>query len=278
MMLALEHFETTAQRLTRWTAAAGIVVAAHAIAALAIWYWPDEAPKTEHSSAITMDLPPLAAESPSDQTNVSDSPQIDKSAPPPSPVDDAQEKPSEAEPEKATEPSETPPEPTTVSAADPPVEQPPVEEAPLAPEPEVTLPKVEELKTEKPNEEKPKEEKAEKKPAQKPDKPKIEKSAPKSESKQQRQAAASASGKFDPNPIYRASPVYPPSALGKISGYVAVSYTVTPSGSVTGVSVIAASPPGVFTSAAITAIQRWRFRPSATGGRRSTTLTFKAQK
>lgn len=273
MMLALEHFDTQAQKLTRWTTAAGIIVAAHAIIAVAIWHWSDEPPnERQQPGAIMMELPALAAESASDQTDLSEKPEVNTSAPPPSPSDDVADKPSETEPEKMAEPTETSPEPTAVAAAEPPAEQPPVEEAPLAPEPEVALPKIEEPKPQKP-----KEEKTEKKAESKPEKPKAEKPAPKSESKQQRQAQASASGRFDPNPIYRPSPAYPASArASKIEGYVVVSYSVSASGSVSNVRVVSASPPGVFNSSAASAVQQWRFKPSPSGaGGRSTTIRFK---
>lgn len=93
---------------------------------------------------------------------------------------------------------------------------------------------------------------------------------------QQRQAAASAKGRFDPNPIYRAKPAYPPGArAGKVEGYVVVSYSVSPSGAVTGARVVSASPPGIFNGATVAAVRQWRFKPSPRGGSRSTTIRLK---
>ncbi len=90
------------------------------------------------------------------------------------------------------------------------------------------------------------------------------KSGPKSDSKAASAAAASG-GKFNPNAISRPHPPYPASArASRIEGSVVVRYTVSPSGSVTGVSVLSASPPGVFNGVTVSAVRNWRFRPSAT--------------
>ncbi|CAN0258282.1 unnamed protein product, partial [Phaeothamnion confervicola] len=116
-----------------------------------------------------------------------------------------------------------------------------------------------------------------KKPKEKTEKARETKAAQKSESKQHQQAAASAKGRFDPNPIYRAKPAYPSGArASKIEGYVVVAYSVSASGAVTNVSVVSASPPGVFNAATVAAVRQWRFKPSPQGasGRR-TTVRFK---
>jgi protein TonB len=290
MMLARIHLEHPTQRVVRWSGSAGMIVAVHvAAAAAAFLFWPSEPPtEDERPGAIMMELESLAAESPSDQQDIAEQPLFDKSAPPPSPTETPepippQETAAEPEPIKEAEPEKVAEAPAPVEPAPEvkPEEASPVEEAPLAPEPEVTLPK--EVKAETPPEEKPverpepKKTEPDKKPKEKAEKAKEPKAAQKSDSKQQKQAAASAKGKFDPNPVYRAKPAYPSGArASKIEGYVVVSYSVSASGSVTSVSVVSSSPPGVFNSATVAAVRQWRFKPSPGGasGRR-TTVRFK---
>jgi TonB family protein len=58
-------------------------------------------------------------------------------------------------------------------------------------------------------------------------------------------------------------PVYPKKAnLSKIQGWVELDFTVTESGDVKDIAVHAASAPGVFEEAAISALSQWRYRPS----------------
>jgi TonB family protein len=67
--------------------------------------------------------------------------------------------------------------------------------------------------------------------------------------------------------IRSASPEYPPSALGhQITGSVLLTYTVDTGGVTRDVHVIEATPPGVFDSAAITAVRRWRYAPLIVNG------------
>lgn len=67
--------------------------------------------------------------------------------------------------------------------------------------------------------------------------------------------------------IRSASPEYPPNALGhQISGSVLLTYTVDTSGVTRDVHVIEATPTGVFDSAAITAVRRWRYAPLIVNG------------
>jgi len=63
-------------------------------------------------------------------------------------------------------------------------------------------------------------------------------------------------------------PVYPPVAeeLGR-SGIVELQFTVEPDGSVAGISVTHANPPGTFEAAAIAAVRKWRYQPVERGGR-----------
>ncbi|MEZ0219130.1 MAG: TonB family protein, partial [Tardiphaga sp.] len=186
----------------------------------------------------------------------------------PSPAEEPQETPVE---------NPTPPEPVAAEAPAPqPDPLPQVEEAPLAPEPEVTLPKETRPEPEPEQPKKVEEKKSEEKPEKKTEKKADPKPAPKSDSKQQQKAAASAAGKFDPNPIYRASPAYPASArASKLQGAVVVAYSVSPSGAVTNVRVVSANPPGIFNAATLAAVRQWRFKPSPSGGSRTTTVRFK---
>jgi protein TonB len=282
MMYAEAYLDPVAHRLTRWSGAASMIVAIHVTAGLfALMSWPAQEPRdNQPTGAIMMDLPSLAAESPSDQQEVAEQPQFQMSAPPPSPTDKIEDTPpetnraSEAEPEpapeKIAEAPETPPAPESVPEPLP--ELPTVEEAPLAPKPEVTLPKQSRPEPEaKPA--KPKERVADKSN----EKETIAKSAKKSESRKQQQAAASSQGRFDPNPVYRASPAYPAGARSqKIEGHVVVTYSVSASGAVSNVRVVSASPPGIFNSATIAAVQQWRFKASPQGAQgRRTTVRFK---
>jgi TonB family protein len=57
-------------------------------------------------------------------------------------------------------------------------------------------------------------------------------------------------------------PIYPAKAnLKKIQGWVELDFTVAESGAVTGIAVHAASAPGVFEDAAISALLQWRYKP-----------------
>lgn len=285
MIDAAAYIETPWQRTVRWSSSAGTIAAVYvALAAFAVLFWPIEDRQPEAPpGAIMIDLAALAAESPSDQQEISDQPEIRQAAPPPSPTDAEEETPEERS-EPATPPAPQPEQtPSQAEAAAEPAhetapETPPVEEAPRAPEPEVTLPKQEPVKeaTERPIEP-PKEKTAEKPTPTKAEKSPTAKAAKKSDSRQQQQAAASAKGRFDPNPIYRAKPAYPAGARSqKIEGYVVVAYSVSPSGAVTSVRVVSASPPGVFNSASLAAVRQWRFKPSPQGASsKSTTIRFK---
>lgn len=281
MMLAEAYLETPARRLVRWSSSAGMMLAVHlAAGTLAYFYWPELAPREEQQpGAITVELLSLAAESPSDQQDLAEQPVFDTSAPAPSPVDDVEELPAEDVPPLQPEPVADIPAKLAEAAAvadspAEPLEAAPVEEAPLAPEPVVTLPQELPRKPEETAEEPAK--KPAEQPAQ-PAKPQPTKRAQKSESRQQREAAASAWGRFDPNPIYRAKPAYPSAArANKIEGYVVVSYSVSASGTVSNVRVVSSSPPGIFNAVTVSAVSQWRFKPSAQGAHgRRTTVRFK---
>jgi len=67
--------------------------------------------------------------------------------------------------------------------------------------------------------------------------------------------------------ISRVKPVYPARATSRhIEGWVKIEFTVTPSGAVSSPSVVSASPQGIFDSAALDAIMKWRFKPKMVNG------------
>lgn len=71
----------------------------------------------------------------------------------------------------------------------------------------------------------------------------------------------------DAEPVVRIKPTYPPSAAARgIEGWVQVQFSVTASGRVFDVSVVGASPAGVFERATIAAVQRWRYDPKIVEG------------
>ena len=64
-------------------------------------------------------------------------------------------------------------------------------------------------------------------------------------------------------PVSRVQPNYPVIALNReVEGRVVLSITILPDGSVTDVRVVSAKPAGYFESSAVSAVQRWRYRPS----------------
>jgi len=112
------------------------------------------------------------------------------------------------------------------------------------------------------------------------------------------EAPASAAGRSSPGtapplhsvaleqlePLEAADPVYPPDALrAGVEGRVEIAFTVTETGAVRDVGVVASTPPGVFDEAALAAIERWRFRPRAVNGqpvalRSTATLRFEVRR
>lgn len=65
----------------------------------------------------------------------------------------------------------------------------------------------------------------------------------------------------------RVQPPYPRrAALAGTTGWVKVSFTVTPQGTVVDPRVVASEPPRVFDNAALGAIVKWRFRPRTVNG------------
>ncbi|MBU0499420.1 MAG: TonB family protein [Gammaproteobacteria bacterium] len=130
-----------------------------------------------------------------------------------------------------------------------PAEKAPTEEQPTPPEPVEAPPPPPEIKEAKVRAPPPKKER----PKQEP-KPKATRkaSAP----------SAAAQARFSSTPLYRPKPSYPMHARrNRTEGYVLVRYSIAKSGAVTNVGVISASPPGIFDSAALDAVRRWRYQP-----------------
>jgi protein TonB len=70
-----------------------------------------------------------------------------------------------------------------------------------------------------------------------------------------------------PRPLARLKPLYPPQArMRKIEGWVVVEFVVTAEGTASDVTVVSSQPGEIFASAAVRAIQRWRFTPGTKGG------------
>jgi TonB family protein len=64
------------------------------------------------------------------------------------------------------------------------------------------------------------------------------------------------------------TPVYPPKAnLSKVQGWVELDFTVAESGAVKDIAIHAASNPGVFDKAAISALAQWRYQPVVRDGK-----------
>lgn len=89
-----------------------------------------------------------------------------------------------------------------------------------------------------------------------------ERNPPKREQTKKAGGPAAAQARFSSAPLYRPKPSYPMHARrSQTEGQVTVRYTITRSGAVTDVGVVSASPPGVFESAAMDAVRRWRYQP-----------------
>jgi protein TonB len=68
-------------------------------------------------------------------------------------------------------------------------------------------------------------------------------------------------------PLVRIEPDYPARAAQRgIEGYAVVQFTITPAGTVKDPIVIDAEPDGVFDSAAVAAVSRWKYNPKMEGG------------
>jgi protein TonB len=86
-------------------------------------------------------------------------------------------------------------------------------------------------------------------------------------------------------PLVRINPEYPSRAQQRgIEGWVQVSFTITPAGTVADQKVVDADPKGLFERAALDAIARWKYNPKVVDGRAMerrgvmVVLTFKLEK
>jgi periplasmic protein TonB len=69
-------------------------------------------------------------------------------------------------------------------------------------------------------------------------------------------------------PLQRIPPAFPVEARrAGVSGWVDIDVTIAADGSVHGARVVGAKPKGVFEAAAVTAIQKWRFKPKVVDGK-----------
>ena len=76
-----------------------------------------------------------------------------------------------------------------------------------------------------------------------------------------------ATGDSDSVPIVRVPPQYPMRASERgLEGWVVVEFTITATGTVRDVVVIAAEPPRIFDRAAIQAVEKWKYRPRVVDG------------
>lgn len=68
-------------------------------------------------------------------------------------------------------------------------------------------------------------------------------------------------------PLVRIAPQYPPRAQARgVEGWVHLRFTVTPEGTTEAVEVVDSDPKGYFESAAIRAVERYKFKPRVEGG------------
>jgi protein TonB len=76
------------------------------------------------------------------------------------------------------------------------------------------------------------------------------------------------SGYSDLIPLVRIQPQYPRNAMRDgINGYVVLELEVNPDGSVRSARPIQAQPRGVFESAAVQGVMKWRFKPKVVDGK-----------
>jgi len=76
-----------------------------------------------------------------------------------------------------------------------------------------------------------------------------------------------ATADHDVVPLVRIEPDYPTRAAQQgIEGYVVVRFTITPAGTITDATVVEAEPKGIFDSAAIAAVSRWKYKPKIENG------------
>jgi periplasmic protein TonB len=81
-------------------------------------------------------------------------------------------------------------------------------------------------------------------------------------------AEAGGGGNFGMQVLQRVEPKYPARALSRrMEGKVTLQFTVLASGQIDNPRVVSATPSGIFESAALDAIHRWRFKPKIVNGK-----------
>ena len=81
-----------------------------------------------------------------------------------------------------------------------------------------------------------------------------------------------------PEVVRQVAPEYPRGAeRRKIEGFVVVEFTVQPDGSVNDVAVVNAEPAGVFDSAAVKAVGRWKYKKLDAAESIKTKIAFQLQ-
>ena len=89
--------------------------------------------------------------------------------------------------------------------------------------------------------------------------------------------AVSAFAAGEPTPVSRSAPEYPKGAQSRgIEGEVTLAFSVDENGNVVAPHVVTATPPGVFDSAAVQALSKWKYSPQKADNMQ-VKLTFKLQ-
>lgn len=84
-------------------------------------------------------------------------------------------------------------------------------------------------------------------------------------------------------PIVRIEPRYPSNALEKsLKGHVKLTFMVKSDGSTENIKVVESAPEGIFDSASIDALKKWKYKPQCNNGNvvkelQQTTLSFNAK-
>lgn len=78
---------------------------------------------------------------------------------------------------------------------------------------------------------------------------------------------SAAASDMDTVPMVRVDPQYPQAASQRgLTGYVYLMFTIAPDGTVRDAQVLEAQPPGVFETAALNAVRKWKYKPKIENG------------
>lgn len=90
--------------------------------------------------------------------------------------------------------------------------------------------------------------------------------------------AAQGSGDSEVSPLFRIQPIYPrKAALHSIEGFVILQFDITKTGQVNNISVLQASPPQIFNSNAVQALQKWKYKAKIKNGQAVRQKNLKVQ-